>query len=357
VGGDVIRARPRPCIAAPTVTVVVPCYRYGRYLPEVVRTTLAQEGVRIDIVIVDDASPDDSAEVARALADQYDSVSVIVHTENKGHIATYNDGLAAATGKYVVLLSADDLLAPGSLARSSALMEWNPSVSFVYGYAPYFSDEPPEPRRSHYSWSIWSGEQWIKRLCVRGSNVVTNPEVMMRREVMRELGGYDSALPHAADLLIWLRAAAMGSVGRVNGPDQAYYRVHGMNMHLTDYAGVVTDLRERRRTFETFLSGDLAGHPRCQHLRDLAYKALAVESLRWAIRTHDLVEDDWRESMKVYEDVALSLWPPIKSTVLWHRYRRRTSEVSHNTVDQLLFRADWELRHRLRWRRWRRFGT
>ena len=71
--------------------------------------------------------------MARGLADEHDAVSVIVHTENKGHIATYNDGLAAASGKYVVLLSADDLLAPGALARSSALMEWNPSVSFVYG--------------------------------------------------------------------------------------------------------------------------------------------------------------------------------------------------------------------------------
>jgi hypothetical protein len=336
---------------------VIPCYRYGHYLPEAVRTTLRQEGVRIDIVIVDDASPDDSAEVARALADQHDNVSLIVHAENKGHIATYNDGLAAATGKYVVLLSADDLLAPGALARSSALMEWNPAVSFVYGYAPYFSDQPPEPRRSHYSWSIWSGEQWIERLCVRGNNVVTNPEVVMRREVMHDLGGYDSTLPHAADLLIWLRAAVKGPVGRVNGPDQAYYRIHGTNMHFTHYAGVLTDLRERRRTFDTFLTGELAGHPRRQHLTDLAYKALAVESLRWAIRARDMVEDNWRESMKEYGDIALSLWPRITSTALWHRYLRRTAEASGNSFDQLLFRADWELRHKLRWHRWRRFGT
>ena len=128
-------------------------------------------------------------------------------------------------------------------------------------------------------------------------------------------------------------------------------------MHLTDYRGVLTDLRERRRTFDTFLTRDFADHPRRPHLTRLAHKALAVESLRWAIRAHDLVEHDWRASMKEYGDIALSLWPEISSTTLWHRYRRRTTEASGRTIDQFLFRADWELRHKMRWRRWRRFGT
>ena len=90
----------------------------------------------VDVLIVDDASPDDSAAVAYRLADEDPRVSVLVHPTNMGHIATYNDGLARAKGDYVVLLSADDAITPGSLARSTALMEAHPSVGFVYGYSP-----------------------------------------------------------------------------------------------------------------------------------------------------------------------------------------------------------------------------
>jgi len=349
--------RPRSCSRPPTVTVVIPCYRYGRYLPGVVATTLAQEGVNVDVIIVDDASPDDSPAIARDLVDRHDNVSLIAHSTNRGHIATYNDGLAHATGKYVVLLSADDLLAPGSLARATALMEWNPSVGFVYGYSPDFSETPPTPAHWYYSWSIWSGEQWIERLCYRGSNVVSNPEVVMRREIMHDLTGYDSGLPHTADLLIWLRAAARGSVGRVNGPDQGYYRVHGANMHLTNFGDVLTDLRERRKTFEAFISTDMSDHPRQEHMLGLVHRALAVESVRWAIRSHDIGQDGWQELMQIYGDIATTVWPEISSTRLWSRYRRRLSQAPVGGLDRVLFKTDWELRHKLRWRRWRRFGT
>jgi glycosyltransferase involved in cell wall biosynthesis len=349
--------RPRACSTQPTVTVVIPCYRYGRYLPDVVSTTLAQKEVQVDVIIVDDASPDDSAAIARSLADRHDNVSLIAHSKNRGHIATYNEGLAAAAGKYVVLLSADDLLAPGSLARSTALMECNPCVSFVYGYSPDFVESPPRPMHRYYTWTIWQSDQWLKRVCLAARNVVGTPEVVMRRDVMNDLGGYESRLPHTADLLIWLRAATKGSVGRVNGPDQAYYRVHGQNMHLTDFAEVSTDLRERCKTFDTFINTDLANHPRQQYMRRLVHRALAVESLRWAIRSHDDAEDNWQHTMQTYGDIAVSLWPEITTTSLWVRFRRRTAADHVGTLDRILFNTDWELRHRLRWRRWRRFGT
>jgi len=349
--------RPRPCSTLPTVTVVVPCYRYGRYLPELVTTTLAQEGVRVNMIIVDDASPDDSGAIARDLASAHENITFIEHTTNRGHIATYNDGLAAATGKYVVLLSADDLLAPGSLARSTALMEWDASVSFVYGYSPDFSQAPPEPHHRYYSWSVWSSDQWIWRLCARGSNVISNPEVVMRRAVMDDLGGYNQALPHTADLLLWLQAAAKGRVGRVNGPDQAYYRVHGANMHLSDFSSILSDFQERVKTFDYFLTTDLSEHPEQQRLLARVHRALAIESVRWAIWFHDQAADNWRETMETHGDLALSLWPGITSTSLWRRYNRRRSGQNASDLDRLLFKADWELRHKLRWRRWRRFGT
>ncbi|WP_375422881.1 glycosyltransferase family 2 protein [uncultured Friedmanniella sp.] len=346
---------PRASTTPPTVTVVVPCYKYGSYLAHVVATTLDQPGVAVDIIIVDDASPDGSGAVAHQLAEAHAAVTVLEHRQNLGHIQTYNDGLARATGKYVVLLSADDLLAPGSLARATALMEHDPSVGFVYGYSPDFQEQPPPPRHRYYTWSTWSGQEWIGRLCRRGSNVVSNPEVVMRRSVMDELEGYDPRFPHTADLLVWLRAATRGRVGRVNGPDQGYYRVHGANMHLTEFSSIHTDLHERARTFEAFLSEGLADHPRQPELKDVVRRALATEAVRWAIWTSELGPGG--TDVQEYRAAALDLWPAITNTSIWHRYQRSGLAGGPGRLERLHFQVDWELRHKLRWRRWRRFGT
>ena len=140
--------RPKPFVGAPRVSVVIPCYRYGGYLPDAVASVLDQDGLDIDVLVVDDASPDDSAEVAHRLAAADPRVSVMVHERNAGHIQTYNDGLSRATGDYVVLLSADDLLPRNALTRAVALMEAHPRVGLVYGYARSFTEQP-EPVHRH----------------------------------------------------------------------------------------------------------------------------------------------------------------------------------------------------------------
>lgn len=350
------RQKARPLETRPTVTVVIPCYNYGHFLPGVVRCVLDQPGVDVDIIIVDDASPDGSAAVAHALAEHELRIRVIAHETNKRHIATYNEGLSEATGDYVVLLSADDMLAPGALQRATALLEQHPETAFVYGYAPTFDDELPAPREDVRGWTVWTGDEWIRRLCRRGNNVVVNPEVVMRRSVMEKLEGYDKELPHSADMFLWMRAAALGSVGRVNGADQAYYRVHGQNMHLNDYAGVLTDITERRKAHRTLLDGDLLDHPRRAEFERLASKAVAREALQWGCVAYDQREDDWQESMEAYRSFAVETWPDVVRTPLYRRFARR-AEGKVSRLESALSTQAWHIRHVVRWRRWRRFGT
>jgi hypothetical protein len=115
------------------------------------------------------------------------------------------------------------MLAPGSLARSTALLEAMPDVAFVYGFAPSFRHVPPPMTRQRpRSWTTWEGTEWIDRICRRGNNVVMNPEVVMRTSVLTAIGGYDAGQPQAADMYLWMRAAMSGRVGRVNGVHQAY---------------------------------------------------------------------------------------------------------------------------------------
>ena len=168
----VTKETPRPAGTPPRVSVVIPCYKYGNYLPDCVAGVLAQEGVEVDVTIVDDASPDSSPAVAAKLATTDPRIRVIQHETNRGHIATYNEGLASAEGEYVVLLSADDLLTGGSLVRAASLMAIHPEVGLVYGFSRSFTGEPRPPRTTVRSWSVWSGPEWLSLICHRGSNPI-----------------------------------------------------------------------------------------------------------------------------------------------------------------------------------------
>ena len=74
--------------------VVVPCYNYGRFLEACVESILRQSITDIRVLIIDDASSDDSLLVAKQLAQRDSRVTVVSHSQNKGHIETYNEGIA-----------------------------------------------------------------------------------------------------------------------------------------------------------------------------------------------------------------------------------------------------------------------
>jgi len=352
----VTRVRPRPLSGTPRVSVVIPCYNYGRFLGECVDSVLSQEGVDVDVLIVDDASPDGSAEVAHQLAAADSRVRVIAREINKGHIATYNEGLAAVDGTYVLLLSADDLLAPGSLGRAAALMEANPTVGLVYGFCPSFMDKPAPARTNVTSWSIWPGLDWIEQVCRRVTNPVMTPEALVRGSLMRELGGYDPRIPYAADLLIWLRAGTRGQIGRVNGVDQAFYRKHGQNMHLQQFAGVYTDMVERLRTFDILFADDAELIPEADRLRQVVLRGLTREALLVVSRAYELgVEID---SEKQLIDLAEEMVPRTPDDPLWRRYgaRLERARAGQRRVPRQVDLVKEDLWGRIRWRRWRRYG-
>lgn len=342
---------PRLLTGRPTVSVVVPCYNYRDYLPDAVVSALDQEGLDVDVLVVDDASTDDSVEVARALAAADPRVDVLVHEENAGHIRTYNDGLAKATGDYVVLLSADDMLAPDALTRAVALMEHHPSVGLVYGYARSFTDRPAPAPTGTRSWSVWPGHQWLRWSARTGRCFLSSPEAVMRREALFQTDLYDPRLPHSGDLDMWLRTAARWDVGRVNGPVQAHYRVHDANMHLTSYAGWLTDLRERRRTFEILFDERAADLPEVAALRPVAARALAREALRRARTTHR--DDPGSASVGDYVEYAVETFPPITSSATW---RATTLALGRDLPLSGARRQASRVRHHAAWRRERRYG-
>ncbi len=194
--------------------VVVPCYNYAHYLPGCIDSLLSQEGVEVRVLIIDDASTDDSAVVAAGLAERDPRIEVRGHEANRGHIATYNEGLLGwADGDYTVLLSADDLVTPGAFARADRVMTDRPSVGLVYGRSEYFltNDELPPIGRHQLGVKVWAGRQWLERRCRSGVSVISSPEVVVRSTVQQQVGGYRPDLPARGDLEMWLRTCSAWS--------------------------------------------------------------------------------------------------------------------------------------------------
>ncbi|WP_164743480.1 glycosyltransferase family 2 protein [Microbacterium sulfonylureivorans] len=294
------KVTPVPLMTTPTVSVVIPCYNYGHFLPFAVESVVSQEDVDVDVLIIDDCSTDDSLQVAEGLAARFPRVRVIRNEKNLGLIGTANAGLAMVTGTYALLISADDGLAPGALARAAAVMEAHPDVGLTYGpvvYAtgPDLPDDIPEPA-SH--WVIWDGIEWAERLFRNGANQIYSPEAIVRTSTMREVGDYDPAVPYTSDLQMWLRFAAQTNVGFIAGTVQAYYRVHGANMSMTQ-GGMVGDRRELgelRHRMAAFVSASKKFPRGARYLRDASrsvarYALLLARIERDASRNPDYVDE------------------------------------------------------------------
>ncbi len=318
------RLRPLPLDSAvrPTVSVFVTCYGYGSFLPGCVESVLSQEGVDVEVIVLDDASPDDSAEVASALAARDPRVRAVLHDTNQGMIATANEALDLVGGDYVVKLDADDLLTPGSLARAVALMEAVPQVGFTYGRPVHFSDQPPSARTTLRSWKIWPGSAWIERAARRGGNCISQPEVVMRASALEAAGHYRPELPHTSDFEMFMRLAAISDVGHLVGPDQGLYRVHSASMQRTVNAGIVRDLSGRRDAFESFFAGAGSLVPGSSLMAHTARRKMAMQALEQACRAYERgrASDDVVDGLVHF---ALEVDPSIVDHRLWRAVQRR----------------------------------
>lgn len=243
-----------------SIDIIIPCYRYGRYLRECVKSVTSQTVDNLRVLILNDASPDDTDEVAQLLSKEDSRVSYVRHATNKGHIATYNEGIDWAAADFFLLLSADDYLLPGALERGISLMERYSDLAFAFGNA-IETDEQGNSIKTN-AVSSASEERLLKGvefISLSGSrNIVPTPTAIIRTELQKRVGGYRSELPHAGDMEMWLRLASYGRVGFIKAP-QAVYRRHSNNMSLSYLTrGWLPDLHQRKAALDYFF--ETRGH-------------------------------------------------------------------------------------------------
>ncbi|WP_112943388.1 MULTISPECIES: glycosyltransferase family 2 protein [unclassified Rhizobium] len=303
-----------------TVDVAIPCYRYGHFLRECVQSVLSQEGIQARVLILDDCSPDNTAEVGRQLAESDPRVEYRYHTENKGHIATYNEGIDWASGDLFLLLSADDYLAPGALSRVAQLFEANEDMSFVFGNASLVFDngmqelrEPFAGKRKRQS-EIFSCLDFVKAMS--GQNIVPTPTAVVRTSAQKHVGGYCQALPHAGDMAMWLRLAATGPVGFINAT-QAVYRMHSSNMSRSYSAARLPDVQQRRAAIDHFLEYSAPELKNPRLFKTLLFQALGRNSIYQAGEAFN--EGDIATANRL-SDLAKELYPDVWRSRAWLRY-------------------------------------
>lgn len=179
------------------VSVIIPNYNHASYLDEAIRSALAQTYPHVEVIVVDDGSTDDS----RTVAARYGDDITYIWQENQGLSAARNTGIRAASGDYIALLDADDLLEPGYLAALMATLEEHPEASGAYcGYRfvdqhncllPQVENRTPPPEQ-------------LSALLLKGNFWVPESPVVQRR-CYEEAGPFDTSLRACEDWDMWLR--------------------------------------------------------------------------------------------------------------------------------------------------------
>lgn len=202
-----------------SVSVVITCYNHARFLGEAIESVRSQDYAASELLVVDDGSTDDTAEVANC----YKEVRTI-RQENRGLAAARNTGLHASSGDYLVFLDADDRLLPNALAAGVDCLDQHPECAFVYGRYYHISvDGSPLPLgTSHIENADYAA---LLRFNVIGMHAT----VMYRRPVLESLKGFDTSFKACEDYELYLRTTRRFPI-RSHGHTIAEYRIHDANM-------------------------------------------------------------------------------------------------------------------------------
>lgn len=210
------------------VSIIIPCYRQAQFLAATIESALAQTHRDLEVIVIDDGSPDHTAEVAARYAS--DPRFRYLRQENTGLPGARNRGLAETTGEYVCFLDSDDLLLPDKCRRQVEVLAANPKLGFVYCDITTI-DEKGIVVPDQFSIAAvprdLSGN--LFGTLIQGGYFPPHT-VMVRRSVLEAVGGFDPALGGHADYELWLRISGAGYPAHFIAERLASYRVHSASM-------------------------------------------------------------------------------------------------------------------------------
>ncbi|WP_353646422.1 glycosyltransferase [Mesorhizobium sp. WSM2239] len=203
-----------------TTIVITTCNRVN-FLGEAIESALAQTVHADEIIVVDDGSADDPA----AVVAQYPGTRLI-RQENGGLAAARNTGLAAASGRYIAFLDADDRLRPRMIELNLGQFQRHPECALVYGAYDYINEQGAPT--STVPVRLPSQDAYADFLA--GNLIGMHGTVLYRREWLQAAGGFDPSLQTAEDYDVFLRLSSRGHPVAATRESLAEYRRHGTNI-------------------------------------------------------------------------------------------------------------------------------
>lgn len=253
--------------AAPSFSVVMPCYNAAAHLARSVGSVLAQTEPGWELIVVDDGSTDNSRDLVAAFND---SRIRLVAQANQGASAARNRGVAEARGEFLAFLDADDVWAPEFLAQLSTALRARPDAALAYcGWQnvglPGARGEPFIPQdyeRPGKVEALLAGCRWPVHA------------VMVRREAVINAGGFDRSLPNCEDYALWLNLATKAAIVRV--PQVlAYYHFHSQEAQKSRKFVARRALAHlRAQTLFIEANPELVAGTAPERMRDLTYGEL-----------------------------------------------------------------------------------
>jgi glycosyltransferase involved in cell wall biosynthesis len=206
------------------VSVVIPTRGRAAWCVEAVESALAQRGVDVEVVVALDG---EQPELSATLSAKKDARLVVVSQPRAGRSATRNLGLRTATASLIAFLDDDDRLLPDGISVRVAALQRHAHAVLVHGPAVAMDaagSEVPGARAAAARGSETCGDGLEPQL--RGSSPIPST-VLIRREVVERIGGFDEDLLTGEDWVFFLRAAAVGPFVRVPEPTVLYRRHAG----------------------------------------------------------------------------------------------------------------------------------
>lgn len=257
---------PTPTRAEPTlVSVIIATYNRAQLLRQTVESVLAQTYPHIELIVIDDGSPDDTPAVMAAYGDRI----VYVRQANQGGSAACNNGFAISKGAYVTFLDHDDLMAPTKIARQVQVLESDPSIGLCHCQFNYIDQEG-----ALLQGGTTLPEKHVLAELAKG-DFIWSGGPLIRRDVLDHVGLHDLAI-WSADWDMWLRIALAG------------YRFHCVQEILGSYRMVGTSMQsniKREEEGHLRLLGKLYSQPNLPPellaVRDEAYYQVHFQESCW----------------------------------------------------------------------------
>ena len=222
-------------ISMPLVSVIIPVYNGAAFLATAVASVLAQTYQPLEIIVIDDGSTDESAQVARQFGDQVR----YLHQSNQGPAAARNRGVALATGDLIAFLDHDDCWLPDKLQQQVRYLQQNPAAGYVL---------------TRMQSMVEPGVSWPAALdhahYAQAPVAVLPSALLVRRTLFAQVGLFDPTLPQAEDVDWFARAQDLGVQKGVVDAILLYKRIHAANLSLQAQQNTPHLLQALRRSIQ-----------------------------------------------------------------------------------------------------------